>query len=153
MGSGLDEVTATVTTSDDVRLLGGATSTKVISAVVDELNDAGVMIPRGGKLEVIRHNGEPSGDSSEKFKLIVAEATLDSFEDAQLNLQFTGIPDGVSITLDAWVATLEEATGVDDKKPDTELPDTDVASPAQRFDDSYDQVSINSPGTMTADGR
>ena len=135
-----------MTTTDDVRLLGGAATTTVISSVVDELNDAGIMVPRGGKQEVIRHTGAPSGDSGAKFKLIIAEATVDSFAGGNINLEFTGIPDGVSVTLDAWVATLDEATEVDEKMPDV-TPDLT----GENTDEStYDQVSINSPGTMNA---
>ena len=80
--------------------------------------------------------------------MIIAEATVDSFEGGTINLEFTGIPDDVSITLDAWVATLDEATGVDGKNPDTTLNLT--ATDAEDLDLTYDQVSINSPGSMTA---
>ena len=105
---------------------------------------------------MIRHTGEPSGDSgTDKFKVIVAEATLDSFEGAQLDLKFTGIPDGVKITLDAWVATLDEANEVDDKKPDLDprhnagLTRMTWAAPGRLMT----RCPSTQAGTMTADGR
>ena len=34
-----------------------------------------------------------------------------SFDGAQINLEFSGIPDGVEVTIDAWAATAEDLDG------------------------------------------
>ena len=34
-----------------------------------------------------------------------------SFDGAQINLEFSGIPDGVEVTIDAWAATAEDLAG------------------------------------------
>ena len=39
-----------------------------------------------------------------QFKLLIMENTVRSFDDAQINLDFSGIPDDVEVTIDAWVA-------------------------------------------------
>ena len=36
-----------------------------------------------------------------------------SFDGAQINLEFSGIPDGVEVTIDAWAATAEDLASKD----------------------------------------
>ena len=103
VGSGAESITASVSTTGDVRLLNEGTAV-VISSVVSPLNDDTVEV--GKKLELIRHTGEPgSGDKAPKgkFVLVVAEPHNDSFTGAKLRLVFSGIPDDVEIELDAWL--------------------------------------------------
>ncbi len=42
VGSGRDSITASVTGTGDVRLLGGANTVTVMNSIVDELDDDGV---------------------------------------------------------------------------------------------------------------
>ena len=72
---------------------------------MDELTDAGVTAKA---LEVTRHTGVPVGGASAQFHLVIEENTNDSFEGAEINLEFSGLPEDVTVTLDAWVATMEE---------------------------------------------
>ena len=90
MGSGLDSIPATVTSTGDIRLLGGANTVTVMNSIVDELDDDGVDVAT--TLTLIRHTGEPDGDDT-KFKLLIEENTVRSFDGAQINLEFSGIPD------------------------------------------------------------
>ena len=103
-GSGQSSIDATVSTTGHIRGVG-TISVTVISAVVDELTDDGVTAKA---LEVTRHTGIPVGGASAQFHLVIEENTNDSFEDAEINLEFSGIPEDVTVTLDAWVATMEE---------------------------------------------
>ena len=104
VGSGASNIMATVTTTGDVRLPGGAGNrVTVIDSVVDPLTDDNVTV--GQKMTLTRHTGEPS---VAQFHLVITEAHVDSFDGGQLNLKFSGIPDGVEVTaLDAWVTTKE----------------------------------------------
>ena len=108
VGSGRDNITASVTGTGDVRLLGGANTVTVMNSIVDELTDDGVDVAT--TLTLIRHTGDP-GTSASKFKLLIKENTVRSFDGAQINLEFSGIPDGVTVTIDAWVATAEDLEG------------------------------------------
>ena len=102
VGSGATSVTATVRGTGDVRLPGGTATATVISAVVDPLIDDNV---NADALELIRHTGKPSGSGTE-FHLVITEAHNDSFDGGQLDLKFSGMPEGVTVTdLDAWVTT------------------------------------------------
>ena len=78
----------------------------VIRSVVDELTDAGVKVKPA--VTLIRHTGAPKSDG--KFKLMLTENAADSFNDAEIELTFSGIPDedDVEITLDAWVITKDD---------------------------------------------
>ena len=121
VGSGAESITASVTTSGDVRLLNDG-DTVVISSVVSPLNDDTVEVAK--KLELILHTGEPGADDKSpkgKFRLVVAEPHVDSFNGgANLRLEFSGIPDDVEITLDAWLTTQSNYEKDDDdssKKP------------------------------------
>ena len=135
VGSGATSVTATVSGRDDVRLPGGAVNSAiVITNVVDPLTDDNVNVPRGKKVELIRHTGIPSGTAV--FTLVITEAHDDSFDGGQLELQFSGIPEGIEVTgLDAWVTT----------KKNFELPTTDEDK--VETDNPLNQV----PVTMEAD--
>ena len=98
VGSGRDNITASVTGTGDVRLLGGANTLTVINSVVDELDDDGVDVAT--KLTLIRHTGDPAKTVT-KFKLLIEENTVRSFDGTQINLEFSGIPAGVEVTIDA----------------------------------------------------
>ena len=102
-GSGASSVTATITATGAVRLPGGSgNSLTLVDSVVDPLIDDNVAV--GQTLELIRHTGKPADESV--FKLVITEAHNDSFDDAQLELKFSGIPEGIDIVgLDAWVTT------------------------------------------------
>jgi hypothetical protein len=115
VGSGADTVTATVTATGRVRLTGNNRLT-VIDTVADELTDAGVTVK--DKVTLIRHTGEPSGTKTQ-FKLVIEENTVDAFQNAQLNLEFSGIPEDISVVVDAWVTTAENVE--DGKDPDMTL--------------------------------
>ncbi len=104
VGSGRDSITASVSGTGDIRLLGGANTVTVMNSIVDELDDDGVDVAT--TLTLIRHTGDP--EKATKFKLLIEENTVRSFDGAQINLEFSGIPDGVEVTIDAWAATAED---------------------------------------------
>ena len=141
MGSGLDKVTATVTTDGDIRLLGGASTLDVMNSVVDELTDAGIDVDE--TLTLVRHTGDPEDEDVTQFKLLITENTVRSFEDARINLEFSGIPDDVEVEIDAWVTTLEnlEDDGPVDQALNQALPLVDTSKiPIRRM--------INSRSTL-----
>ena len=151
VGSGLSSVAATVTTTGKIRLLGGANTVTVMNSVVDELTDEGIDVAKG--LTLVRHTGELDDDSADKdpkgkFKLLIMENTVRAFDGAQINLDFSGIPDDVEVTIDAWVAKasdLEEDDFVVDQTLN-QAGDADAAD----VDLENDQLSINSAGTLLA---
>ena len=99
VGSGQDSITATVTNTGDVRLLSN--ETQVIRSVVDPLSDDEVSVK---PITVIRHSGDIADNKTDDyFNLVIAEAHLDSFTGARLELEFSGIPEGVTVTLDSWL--------------------------------------------------
>ena len=134
-GEGQDSITASVRGGGNVRLLGDAQFT-VISSVVDELTDAGVKVKPA--VTLIRHTGEPKSDS--QFKLMLTENAADSFNGADIELTFSGIPDedDVEITLDAWVIAKED---LDDG--------ADAAVPTNRL--SFDGETLRDVATLNAD--
>jgi hypothetical protein len=152
VGSGLDNITASVTATGDVRLLGGANTVVVMNSIVDELTDDGIDV--GKKLTLIRHTGvldadSKSDDPANKFKLLIMENTVRAFDDAQINLAFSGIPDDVEVTIDAWVAKasdLEEDDFVVDQTLNQVVPVPD----GETEDFENDQLSINKAGTLLA---
>jgi hypothetical protein len=152
VGSGLDNITASVTATGDVRLLGGANTVTVMNSIVDELTDDGIDV--GKKLTLIRHTGvldadSKSDDPANKFKLLIMENTVRAFDDAQINLAFSGIPDDVEVTIDAWVAKasdLEEDDFVVDQTLNQVVPVPD----GETEDFENDQLSINKAGTLLA---
>ena len=100
-------------------------------------------------LTLIRHTGDP--EKAAKFKLFIAENTVRSFADAQINLEFSGIPDDVEVTIDAWAATAEnlETEGLWWIKPLTSTL-TLTPTPAEVADTMNAQLAINKPGTLVA---
>ena len=122
VGSGRDSVEASVTSTGNIRLLGGAATVTVMNSVVDELTDGGIEVV--DTLTLIRHTGAP--DDATKFKLFITENTVRSFDNAEINLEFSGIPDDISVTIDAWVAKasdLETEGFMVDQTLDLTLPD------------------------------
>ena len=99
-GSGQTGIVATVTSTGGVRLPSGSNQVSVINSLVDELVDSGVTAK---PLTLIRHTGSP--EDGELFKLFITENAVDSFEGAALDLDFSGIGTGMTVTLDAWVTT------------------------------------------------
>jgi hypothetical protein len=145
-GSGQSSIDATVSTTGHIRGVG-TVSVTVISAVVDELTDDGVTAKA---LEVTRHTGVPVGGASAQFHLVIEENTNDSFEDAEINLEFSGIPEDVTVTLDAWVATLEEYEDMEvmtDEFPELAEGVTDIDANLEA--NMNDQVSIGAVGART----
>ena len=133
---------ATVSSTGGVRLPGGSNQVSVINAIVDELTDDGVDV--ANTLVLTRHTGDEDPEDDTLFHLVIEENTVDSFAGAELNLEFSGIPDGVSLTLDAWVATKKK---FDDKMVDQELELRDTVEDAGdnitlMQDLGNDQVSI-----------
>ena len=132
VGSGLDNITASVTATGDVRLLGGANTVTVMNSIVDELDDDGIDVAE--TLTLIRHTGDPEGET--KFKLLIMENTVRSFTGAQINLEFSGIPDDVEVTIDAWAATAEDLAGDGDDGADFKV------DQATNFDPDAGTISI-----------
>ena len=154
VGSGRTSVEASVTTTGKFRLLGGANTVTVMNSVVDELTDEGIDVAKG--LTLVRHTGVLDADSKtdkppNKFKLLIMENTVRAFDDAQINLAFSGIPDDVEVTIDAWVAKasdLEEDDFVVDQTLTQEVVVENGANvPADRMNA---QLSINKVGTLLA---
>ncbi len=144
VGSGRDSVEASVTSTGDVRLLGGAVSVTVVNSVVDELTDDGIEVV--DTLTLIRHTGRP--DDAKKFKLLIMENTVRSFDNAEINLEFSGIPDDISVTIDAWVAQasqLETEGFIVDQTLNLALPTGNEAR-----DEMNAQLSVDTPGNLTA---
>ena len=108
-GSGQTGIVATVSSTGGVRLPSGSNQVSVINSIVDELVDDGVTVET---LTLIRHTGIP--EDGEYFKLLIEENAVDSFAGAALDLDFSGVGTGMTITLDAWVTTKDE---LDDLKP------------------------------------
>ena len=143
VGSGLDSIEASVAATGDVRLLTGGGRFPVISTIGDPLGDDDV---EADEATLIRHTGNPDGRDN-MFKLVITEPTVDAFTGANINLEFSGIPDGATVTVDAWVTTKEL---YDEKKVDTatlRVADDD-ADPVIAAVVSNDQVSVNTPGEM-----
>ena len=118
--SGLDEVSASISADGDIRLGSGANEVTVISNVVDELENA----VAGRLLTVVRHTGVATADhkadedGENRFHLLIPEPEVDSFDGAQITLDFSGIPAGAEVTLDAWVTA---STNVGPGKPGADL--------------------------------
>jgi hypothetical protein len=108
-GSGQTGIVATVSSTGGVRLPSGSNQVSVINSIVDELVDDGVTAET---LTLIRHTGSP--EDGEYFKLLIEENAVDSFAGAALDLDFSGVGTGMTVTLDAWVSTKED---LDDLKP------------------------------------
>ena len=110
-GSGLSAVDASISVSGDFRISGPSRVT-VVSSVVDELDDDGVttVFDVGDKDDVdhkitlLRHTGETAAKNDGPFAFTITESTVDSFMDAELVLNFSGVPAGAEIVLDAWLS-------------------------------------------------
>jgi hypothetical protein len=135
-GSGQTGIVATVSSTGGVRLPSGSNQVSVINSIVDELVDDGVTAET---LTLIRHTGSP--EDGEYFKLLIEENAVDSFAGAALDLDFSGVGAGMTITLDAWVATKED---LDDLKPvEFVLVADDQDTTGEGMDESADNVLKN----------
>ena len=129
-------VEASISVDNDFRLSSGGNRVTVINAVVDELTDGGVTTGKDGDITIIRHTGETLAGTDGPFHLHIDENAVDSFERAELNLAFDGIPAGATIKLDAWVYNKLKSDG----KPNTPNTDDRVMYKAQvgvENDDDY----------------
>ena len=118
------------------------------------LNDDTVEVAK--KLELIRHTGEPeSGEKAPKgkFMLVVAEPHNDSFDGAKLRLEFDGIPDDVSLTLDAWVTPKSNyEKDDDDQSPKVESDENNLDSSVSPLKVTSDRtVTVTLPGRVADD--
>ena len=148
-GEGFSSVAATVTTTGKFRLLGGAQTLTIIHSIVDELTDDGIDV--ADKVTLVRHTGKIDPDDEDApsdFKLLIMENTVRSFDNAQINLDFSGIPDDVEIKIDAWVAKASDL-----EKKDFVV-DQALNQAGDAVDDDIDlmnaQLSINKAGTLAA---
>jgi hypothetical protein len=147
VGSGLDNITASVTATGDVRLLGGANTVTVMNSIVDELDDDGIDVAE--TLTLIRHTGDPEDET--QFKLLIMENTVRSFMGGQINLEFSGIPDDVEVTIDAWAATAENLEDEDFVVDQTTNFDPNLdATPAEVADLMNAQLAINKADNLVA---
>ena len=118
VGSGAESITATITNTGDVRLVSN--ETQVIRSVVDPLSDDEVSV---SPITVIRHDGSiDENKTDDYFHLVITEAHLDSFTGARLELEFSGIPEGVVVNLDSW---LTDKANFDLKSTDSDRTDSD----------------------------
>ena len=151
VGSGQERIVATVTSTGGVRLPSGSNMVSVINAVVDELTDDGVDVPN--VLVLTRHTGDEDPEGDTQFHLVIEENTVDSFAGAEIDLEFSGIPDGVTLTLDAWVATKDT---YDDEDVDLMVSLAETVQDGVMQDLSNDQVAIGDENdmedTVTAEG-
>ena len=146
VGSGADSITATVTNTGDVRLLNN--ETQVIRSVVNPLSDDEVSV---SPITVIRHDGSiDTNKTSDFFHLVITEAHLDSFEGARLELEFSGIPEGVKVNLDSWLtdkANYDLEADDDDRIPPTAGQNETAIAPSS-VDSEEDEVTVTLMGTM-----
>ena len=147
VGSGRSSVTANVSSTGEVRLLGGANTTTVISSVVDELTDDGIDVD--DTLTLIRHTGKVDEGDPTAFKLLIMENTVRSFAGTELKLDFSGIPDDITVTIDAWVVKASALKGGVNK--DLLLVVPADAADGVVVDTKNDQLSINTPRMLTAE--
>ena len=137
VGSGGDSIEASVSPTGDIRLLSGGGLFPVIRSIIDPLSDDDVT---ADEATLVRHTGSPTGRDN-AFKLVITEPTVDAFDGAQINFEFSGIPDGAEVTVDAWATTKDN------------FDDEDIGVDVEAFtatNEKNDQVSINKPGQMDA---
>ena len=137
VGSGGDSIEASVSPTGDIRLLSGGGLFPVIRSIIDPLSDDDVT---ADEATLVRHTGSPTGRDN-AFKLVITEPTVDAFDGAQINFEFSGIPDGAAVTVDAWATTKDN------------FDDEDIGVDVEAFtatNEKNDQVSINKPGQMDA---
>ena len=109
----------------------------MIRSIIDPLSDEDVVVDAA---TLIRHTGTPTGMDN-AFKLVITEPTVDAFDGAQINFEFSGIPDGAVVTVDAWATTKDN------------FDDEDIGVDAEAFTatkEKNDQVFINQPGQPEA---
>ena len=124
-----------------------------MNSVVDELTDEGIDVAKG--LTLVRHTGVLDDDSktdkpANQFKLLIMENTVRAFDDAQINLDFSGIPDDVEVTIDAWVAKASDLEEDDFVVDQTLTQAVEVGGTTVVADRMNAQLSINKPGTLLA---
>ena len=150
-------VEASIAVSGDFRLQSGGSRVTVLNAIVDELVDAGVSTgPReANKVTLVRHTGMNEAGTVGTFKLHIDENAVDSFEGVELNLDFTGIPAGAEIMMDAWVYNKLDGDG-DPNMPNTDArtmyvaadasvePNIDVADPMGNSEVSMFPATVSS---------
>ena len=146
VGTGQDSITATVTNTGDVRLLNN--ETQVIRSVVNPLSDDEVSV---SPITVIRHDGSiETNKTSDFFHLVITEAHLDSFEGARLELEFSGIPEGVKVNLDSWLTDKANYDLAEDDK-DRTAPTADqneAATTPSSVDSEEDEVTVALIGSL-----
>ena len=146
VGSGQDSITAAVTNTGEVRLLNN--ETQVIRSVVNPLSDDEVSV---SAITVIRHDGSiDTNTTSDFFHLVITEAHLDSFEGARLELEFSGIPEGVKVKLDSWLtdkANYDLAADDDDRTPPTAGQNETAITPSS-VDSEEDEVTVSLVGAV-----
>ena len=152
VGSGRDNITASVTGTGDVRLLGGANTVTVMNSIVDELDDDGVDVDT--TLTLIRHTGDPE-DSRRHEVQVVDQGEHGAF--LRWRADQSGVlrnSRGVEVTIDAWAATaedLEEEDFVVDQTLTSPLTVTLEDGPDGTTADLMNaQLSINKVGTLLA---
>ena len=153
-GSGLTgDIQANIGVSGDFRLESGGNRVTIINSVVDELDDGDVTtVFKVGtsdvdhKLTLIRHTGETEDGKTGPFVLKITENTVDSFEGAELLLDFSGIPAGASFALDAWVSD-EDATPNTDERINADAVTAAAAEnpPRTITEAGNDEVTIDTP--------
>jgi hypothetical protein len=153
-GSGLSEVSASISVSGDFRL--ERSQVTVINTVVDELDDEDVttVFEVGDKdvdhkLTLLRHTGEVASGKAAKFVLKITENTVDSFDEAELILNFSGIPEGFSIALDAWVSDTEREPELDEVVTPEDVAEAGSGLTEADLNPMNDEVSVDTP--VTAD--
>ena len=148
VGSGQDSITATVTNTGDVRLLSN--ETQVIRSVVDPLSDDEVSV---SPITVIRHSGSIADNKTDDyFNLVIAEAHLDSFTGARLELEFSGIPEGVEVKLDSWLtgkANFDKKSTDTTRTPPT-APENETSLDTTVVDSEEGEVTVALMGTAIA---
>ena len=146
VGSGAESITATITNTGDVRLVSN--ETQVIRSVVDPLSDDEVSV---SPITVIRHDGSIDDNKTDDyFHLVITEAHLDSFTGARLELEFSGIPDGVTVTLDSWLtdkANFDLKSTDKDRTPPTAGQNKTGISPST-VDSEDGEVTVTLEGTV-----
>ena len=143
-GPALESVTASVSSTGDISILGN--EQVVIRAVVDPLSDDTVDVAK--KLALLNRTGEPVStdkDPKGRFVLVIEEPHNDSFTNADLRLEFSGIPDDIELELDAWVATKKD---FDDEDIDVAaIPANEIPLTRTIVRNSSGAVTVSTTGT------
>ena len=146
VGSGAESITATVTNTGSVRLVSN--ETQVIRSVVDPLSDDEVSV---SPITVIRHDGSiDENKTDDYFHLVITEAHLDSFTGARLELEFSGIPEGVEVDLDSWLTGKAnfDLKSTDPDRTDPMDPENETPLDTTVVDSEDGEVTIALMGTL-----